>query len=96
MVLRVNPFSMFAGKLRKKRASIICPVCGAAMEIILTRISKPPTRQRSPASLLPDQAAIPPKKDVFYIISGLVQQTVQIVRLWFATLSQSNLIRSRI
>jgi len=34
----------FAGKLRK-RASIICPVCGAAMEIILTRISKPPTRQ---------------------------------------------------
>jgi len=27
---------------------------------------------------LPDQAAIP-KKDIFYIISGFVQQTVQIV-----------------
>ncbi len=67
MVLLVNPFSMFAGKLRK-RASIICPVCGATMEIILTRISKPPTRQRSPASLLPDQAAIPQKRCFLYNI----------------------------
>jgi len=44
MVLRVNPFSMFVRKL-KKRAKITCPLCGAPMKIILTRIPKPATRQ---------------------------------------------------
>ena len=31
MVLRVNPLSMFAGKL-KERPTITCPVCGAVHE----------------------------------------------------------------
>ena len=44
MVLRVNPLSMFVRKL-KKRPTITCPVCGAAMKIVLTRIPKPLTRQ---------------------------------------------------
>lgn len=43
-VLRVNPLSIFVRKL-KKRATITCPVCGAPMEIILTRIPKPATSQ---------------------------------------------------
>jgi len=43
MVLRVNPLSTFIKKI-KERAKITCPVCGAAMEIILTRIPKPPGR----------------------------------------------------
>jgi len=29
----------------KKRPTITCPVCGAAMKIILTRIPNPPPRQ---------------------------------------------------
>lgn len=44
MVLNVNPLTMFSHKL-KERPIIICPVCGAVMKIILTKISKPPTRQ---------------------------------------------------
>jgi len=44
MVLRVNPLSMFASKL-KERPTITCPVCGAAMKIILTMIPEPSTRQ---------------------------------------------------
>jgi hypothetical protein len=40
VVLRVNPFRML--KKIKQRAKITCPVCGARMEIILTRIPKPP------------------------------------------------------
>ena len=44
MVLRVNPLSAFARKL-KKRATISCPVCGAAMKIVLTMIPKPPARR---------------------------------------------------
>jgi hypothetical protein len=44
MVLRVNPFSMFVRKL-KERPTITCPVCGAVMKIIMTKIPKPPTRQ---------------------------------------------------
>jgi len=44
MVLRVNPLSMFVRKL-KKRPTITCPVCGAVMKIIMTKIPKPPTRQ---------------------------------------------------
>ena len=43
MVLRVNPLSTFIKKI-KERAKITCPACGAAMEIILTRIPKPPGR----------------------------------------------------
>ncbi len=39
-VLRMNPFRML--KKIKKRAKITCPVCGERMEIILTRIPKPP------------------------------------------------------
>jgi hypothetical protein len=38
-VLRLKPFSMF--KKPKERAKIVCPKCGAKMEIILTRIPKP-------------------------------------------------------
>jgi len=44
VVLRVNPFSLFAQKL-KKRPAITCPVCGAAMKIIRTMIAKPPGAQ---------------------------------------------------
>ena len=44
MVLRVNPLSMFVRKL-KERPTITCPVCGAVMKIIMTKILKPPTRQ---------------------------------------------------
>jgi len=44
MVLRVNPLSMFVRKL-KERPTITCPVCGAVMKIIMTKIPKPPTRQ---------------------------------------------------
>ena len=44
VVLRVNPFSLFARKL-KKRPAITCPVCGAAMKIVMTKIPKPPNRQ---------------------------------------------------
>lgn len=40
MVLRVNPFKML--KKIKERAKIICPLCKATMEIIQTRIPKPP------------------------------------------------------
>lgn len=42
-VLRINPFKMV--KKIKKRAKIICPACKAAMEIILTRVRKPPGSQ---------------------------------------------------
>jgi len=42
VVLRVNPFRMV--KKMKERAKITCPVCKATMEIILTRIPKPPAR----------------------------------------------------
>jgi len=42
VVLRVKPFRML--KKIKQRAKIICPVCGATMKIILTRIPKPPPR----------------------------------------------------
>lgn len=41
IVLRVNPLSLLTGKL-KKRPIITCPLCGAAMKIVLTRIRKPP------------------------------------------------------
>ena len=44
VVLRGNPPSLFAQKL-KKRPAITCPVCGTAMKIILTMIPKPPARQ---------------------------------------------------
>ena len=44
MVLRVNPLSMFVRKL-KERPTITCPVCGAVIKIIMTKIPKPPTRQ---------------------------------------------------
>ncbi|EFK09346.1 conserved hypothetical protein, partial [delta proteobacterium NaphS2] len=44
MVLRVNPLNMFAKKL-KERPTITCPVCGAAMKIVLTKIAKPPAKQ---------------------------------------------------
>jgi hypothetical protein len=40
MVLRVNPFKML--KKIKERAKITCPLCKATMEIIQTRIPKPP------------------------------------------------------
>lgn len=43
MVLRVNPLCLLIRKLKKR--AITCPVCGAVMEIILTRISKPPARK---------------------------------------------------
>ena len=42
VVLRINPFRMV--KKIKERTKITCPVCGAIMEIILTRIPKPPAR----------------------------------------------------
>jgi hypothetical protein len=41
LVLRVNPLTMF-GVPHTKRASIICPVCGAEMKIVRTRLIKPP------------------------------------------------------
>lgn len=41
MVLRMPPFTML--KQKKQRAKINCPVCGAPMNIVLTRIRKPPT-----------------------------------------------------
>ena len=44
VVLRVNALGMFLTKM-KKRPTITCPVCGAAMKIVLTNIPKPPTRQ---------------------------------------------------
>lgn len=40
VVLRVNPLRMLAGK-QKKRPSITCPVCGAEMKIVRTRIPPP-------------------------------------------------------
>ncbi len=40
MVLRIKPSQMI--KKVKKRAKIVCPACKATMEIILTRIPKPP------------------------------------------------------
>ena len=40
MALRVNPFKMT--RKIKERARIICPACEAVMEIIRTRIAKPP------------------------------------------------------
>jgi hypothetical protein len=43
-VLRINPLSAFVRKL-KQRPAITCPVCGAAMEIIRTRIPKPSAMQ---------------------------------------------------
>ncbi len=42
LVLRISPFKMI--KRKKERAKIICSVCGAIMEIIQTRIPKPPDR----------------------------------------------------
>ncbi len=44
LVLRVNPLSCFRYKPRK-RATISCPLCGAAMEIIRTMIARPVARQ---------------------------------------------------
>jgi hypothetical protein len=42
LVLRVNPLAMiFSGQ--KQRSPITCPSCGAKMEIIQTRIVKPPS-----------------------------------------------------
>jgi len=43
LVLRVNPFKMV--RQLKKRAKIVCPVCGARMKIIRTMIAKPPGSQ---------------------------------------------------
>jgi len=40
VVLRVNPLRMLAGR-QKKRSVIACPVCGAEMKIIRTRIILP-------------------------------------------------------
>ncbi|MDZ7700315.1 MAG: transposase [Deltaproteobacteria bacterium] len=40
VVLRVNPFPMFAGR-QKKRPVITCPICGAEMKIIRTQIMLP-------------------------------------------------------
>jgi hypothetical protein len=39
VVLRIDPLRAFAATL--KRPAITCPVCGAAMEIVLTMIAKP-------------------------------------------------------
>jgi hypothetical protein len=41
LVLRVNPLTMF-GVPQTKRAPITCPVCGAEMKIVRTRLIKPP------------------------------------------------------
>jgi hypothetical protein len=41
LLLRINPLTMFSTK-QNTRASIICPSCGAKMEIIRTRLIKPP------------------------------------------------------
>ena len=46
VVLRVNPFRMLANR-NKKRPAITCPVCGAVMKIIRTRI--PPSLSSFPA-----------------------------------------------
>ena len=43
LVLCVNPFKMV--RQLKKRAKIVCPVCGARMKIIRTMIAKPPGSQ---------------------------------------------------
>ena len=43
MVLRINPCNMV--KKIRKRAKIICPSCKAEMEIIMTRVFKPPGSQ---------------------------------------------------
>ena len=40
VLLRVNPLRMLAVK-QKERPAITCPVCGAEMEIIRTRITLP-------------------------------------------------------
>jgi hypothetical protein len=40
LILRVPPF--FFLKQKKTRATITCPVCGATMNIVKTRIRKPP------------------------------------------------------
>ena len=40
VILRVKPFRMI--KKLKERAKLICPLCKGAMEIVLTRIKKPP------------------------------------------------------
>lgn len=42
LILRVNPLTMFSQQLRPGKA-ITCPVCGAKMKIIQTRVIKPPT-----------------------------------------------------
>jgi hypothetical protein len=39
LILRVSPFTMF--KRNKERPKITCPVCGAIMRIVRTRIRKP-------------------------------------------------------
>ena len=44
VVLRVNPFTLFARKL-KERPAITCPACGAAMKIVRTMIPKQLVRQ---------------------------------------------------
>jgi hypothetical protein len=41
LVLRINPLAMFGG-VQTKRAPITCPVCGAEMKIIGTKLIKPP------------------------------------------------------
>jgi hypothetical protein len=43
MVLRLTPFRIF--KQKKERAKITCPVCGATMNIVQTRIARPPLNQ---------------------------------------------------
>lgn len=43
LVLRIPPLTML--KQQKERAKITCPVCGAKMKIVLTRILKPPAKQ---------------------------------------------------
>ena len=49
IILRMNPFRMF--KKLKERATITCPVCGAKMRIIKTRVTKPRTVHRPPPCL---------------------------------------------
>ena len=57
LVLRINPFRMLAGN-REKRPTLVCPVCGAAMKIIKTRIQRPPAR-RTPLPHLMLQEGMP-------------------------------------
>ena len=44
-VLRINPLNML--KKIKQRAKIACPVCGARMEIVFTKIFKPSARPKA-------------------------------------------------